>query len=299
MRDIAEMTVAQIEVTNACHLRCANCTRHVGHHKKPYFMNLKYIEKAIDSLEGFPGRIGMMGGEPAMHPQFLEIIKIYEKKIPRRKRQIWTAGHKWNEFKDEIERVFDKDLINYNDHTAPGKHQPLLVSIDEVLENKDLVHELIDNCWVQEQWSASITPRGGFFCEVAASLDQLMDGPGGCPIEKNWWKKPLEDFQNQINSYCKKCSAALPLPSESDGYGGRTGPTVDIISEGNYQLLKDKSLKIEKGNYKIYNKKITDKEIIKNSFGWAPSKYRGFISHSEEMSSEHRLISKSEKIKAR
>ena len=75
-------------------------------------MNLKYIEKAIDSLEGFPGRIGMMGGEPAMHPQFLEIIKIYEKKIPRRKRQIWTAGHKWNEFKDEIERVFDKDLIN-------------------------------------------------------------------------------------------------------------------------------------------------------------------------------------------
>ena len=173
------------------------------------------------------------------------------------------------------------------------------MSIDEVLENKDLVHELIDNCWVQEQWSASITPRGGFFCEVAASLDQLMDGPGGCPIEKNWWKKPLEDFQNQINSYCKKCSAALPLPSESDGYGGRTGPTVDIISEGNYQLLKDKSLKIEKGNYKIYNKKITDKEIIKNSFGWAPSKYRGFISHSEEMSSEHRLISKSEKIKAR
>ena len=57
-------------------------------------------------------------------------------------------------------------------------------------------------------------------------------------------------------------------------------------------------VEIEK-NYKIYNKKITDKEIIKNSFGWAPSKYRGFISHSEEMSREHRLISKSEKIKAR
>ena len=47
MRLLREMTVIQIEVTNACSLKCANCTRHVGHHRKP-FMELDYIEKAID-----------------------------------------------------------------------------------------------------------------------------------------------------------------------------------------------------------------------------------------------------------
>ena len=36
-----------------------------------------------------------------------------------------------------------------------------------------------------EQWSASITPKGAFR-EVAASLDYLLDGPGGYPIEKGW-----------------------------------------------------------------------------------------------------------------
>ena len=61
MRPLREMTVIQIEVTNACSLKCANCTRHVGHHRKPFFMDLDFIEKAIDSLEGFEGRIGMMG----------------------------------------------------------------------------------------------------------------------------------------------------------------------------------------------------------------------------------------------
>ena len=76
-------------------------------------------------MEGFPGRIGMMGGEPALHPKFREIVDMYEKKIPRRQRQIWTAGHKWDEYKDLINSVFDPDLISYNDHTAPGKHQPL------------------------------------------------------------------------------------------------------------------------------------------------------------------------------
>ena len=52
------------------------------------------------------------------------------------------------------------------------------------MENKEIADELISNCWVQEQWSASITPKGGFFCEVAGSLDHLMNGPGGVKIEK-------------------------------------------------------------------------------------------------------------------
>ena len=26
------------------------------------------------------------------------------------------------------------------------------------------------------------------FCEVAASLDYLFDGPGGYSLEKGWWK---------------------------------------------------------------------------------------------------------------
>ena len=296
MRNISEMTVIQIEVTNTCHLRCANCTRHLGHHKKPFFMSLNFLEKAIESLEGFPGRIGMMGGEPALHPKFKEIVAIFEKKIPRRKRQIWTAGHKWDEYKELINKAFDPDMISYNDHTAPGKHQPLLVGIDEVVEDKELVNELIDNCWVQEQWSASITPKGGFFCEVAASLDHLTDGPGGVPIEKDWWKKSLEDFQYQIKNNCYKCSACLPLPSESDGFGGRTGPTVDTMSKKNYDLLKDKSLKIQKGHVKILDKKFSNEEIIQNSFEWAPSNYRSFISHSPEQSKDHALLDKSQKI---
>ena len=58
MRPLREMTVIQIEITNACSLKCANCTRHVGHHRKPFFMELDYIEKAIDSLEGFEVTLG-------------------------------------------------------------------------------------------------------------------------------------------------------------------------------------------------------------------------------------------------
>ena len=44
------------------------------------------------------------------------------------------------------------------------KTPPLLVSIDEVVEDKKLMWEMIDNCWIQSQWSA-IT-LGRFFVKL-------------------------------------------------------------------------------------------------------------------------------------
>jgi len=281
MRPLSEMDVIQIEVTNACYLKCANCTRHVGHHRKPFFMKLDFIEKAIDSLEGFTGSIGLMGGEPTLHPQFDEICKLYQKKIPRKRREFWTSGFKWREKKDIILETFDKNKITYNEHSTPGgKHAPLLVSIDEVVEDKKLMWQMIDNCWVQSQWAASITPKGGFFCEVAASQDYLFDGPGGYEIKKGWWNKNPEDFQDQVKRYCVNCSAALPLKQDSDGFGGRKGPAFDTVSKRNLEkLLKAKSPKAEAGHYKLFDKKFTEEELLNNLKDWNPSHWRPFVAH--------------------
>ena len=285
MRPLSEMTIIQIEVTNACWLKCSNCTRHVGHHKNPFFMELDYIEKAIDSLEGFEGNIGIMGGEPTLHPKFYEICKLVQKKIPRRKREFWTSGFQWARKKDIILETWDKDRIAYNEHSTPGgKHTPLLVSIDEVVEDKKLMWQMIDNCWIQSQWSASITPKGGFFCEVAASLDYLLDGPGGYEIEKGWWRKNPKQFKDQVDRYCVNCSGALPLPAESDGYGGRPNKenvnNYDTISKGMLEKLKAvKSHKVQAGHYKVFDKKYTTKDLEKYSENWEPSKFKPFVTH--------------------
>ena len=73
MKAIRDMWLIQIEITNSCFLECPNCTRFIGHNEKPFFMDLQMVEKAIDSLEGFPGSIGIMGGEATLHPKFFEI----------------------------------------------------------------------------------------------------------------------------------------------------------------------------------------------------------------------------------
>ena len=281
MRPIADNTVIQIEITNACHLACQGCTRHVGHHRKPFFMELVTVRNAIESLDGWDGRIGLMGGEPTLHPKFARVCELYQELIPdRRRREFWTAGFKWGVYTDLIHETFDKDLIHYNDHVAyDGMHKPLLIALDDVIDDPVLKQELLDNCPYQTHWSASITPKGAFFCEIAASLDWLFDGPGGWPIEPGWWKRLVPEFADQIAEYCGKCSGAIPMQAHSDGRGGRDGPTIDHISPSNVERLRASgSPKVQKGHYKLFEGKITRADIAAHAHK-NPRAYRSFEAH--------------------
>ncbi len=73
-------------------------------------------------------------------------------------------------------------------------------------------YPLRDACWVQNKWSASITPKGCFFVKLQGALDMLFDGPGGWLIEKDWWKRKPEDFGDQLH-WCELCGIALNTKS--------------------------------------------------------------------------------------
>ncbi len=284
MRPISENTVIQIDVTNVCFLACQGCTRHVGHHRKPYFMDLETVRKAIASLEGCPSRVGIMGGEPAMHPQFLEILAMLREMVPdKSRREYWTAGWKWHEYKDAVLETFLPERIAYNSHEQlTGKHKPLLVSIEETVEDPELRRLLIENCPYQSHWSASITPKGCFPCEVAGSLDWLFDGPGGWPIEPGWWKRGVDTYGWMVDTLCQKCSGAIPMESRSDGRGGRDGPTVDVVSPGNLLRLREvRSPKVQRGHIEVQERPFTLDEI-RAAAHLNPREFRDFVAHKPE-----------------
>lgn len=275
MIPIYRMPAIHIEVTNGCSLQCSQCTRFVGHHRKPFFMDLEMVKKAAKSLNGYSGQIGIMGGEPTLHPQFKEICELIQKHIPnRRQRSLWTNGLRWKEYKEIIEQTFDSDHIIYNDHKDKevGYHQPLLAAAEELLDDRELMWRLIGNCWVQWRWSASITPRGGFFCEVAAAQDHLFNGPGGYLIKPGWWDKNPNEFMDQVKRYCPRCSGAIPMERVS------SHAEYDLISQGNAERLKNcGSPKFLQGKYKIFSKKLTEKDIEKTvKGGWTPWSHRPY-----------------------
>ncbi len=237
MKSPAEQNIIQIDLTNACTHSCSNCTRFCGHYKKNFFVDYDHFKKAVDSLQNYPNMVGIMGGEPTIHPKFEKLIQYYAEKIPKGgseahrvykpindfaqyiidymnklngKRALFSSlGKGYYKNFEIIQNTFDYQCIN--DHKNPGLHQSLMINRKEMGIPDDEWFELRDNCWIQNLWSSSITPKGAFFCEVAGALDMLFDGPGGWKIEKNWWQRTPDEFKDQLH-WCELCGAALQTP---------------------------------------------------------------------------------------
>lgn len=287
MRSPAAMSTIQVELTSACVLKCSNCTRFCGTHKVPFFLEEAEFRAAIDSLAEYATQphaiVGFMGGEPLLHPKFAEFCEYAITKIPREKLGLWSTfpgGDKYAErYREIICKTFGNILLN--DHSRDDiLHAPVLMASEEYFrkpcpdcsgsgnylgQNFDGVQpcpacigkgyttddlalfQAVDHCWIQESWSAAINPKGAWFCEVAAALSDLFDGPEGWKVEPGWWKRTPKDFAAQMDWACRKCGAALPIERVRTSQDPK-----DDVSEGNLERLKAvKSRKVARGEYEV------------------------------------------------
>lgn len=293
MKSPKDQRIIQIDITNACQHSCSNCTRFCGHHKKPFFMSFETFKRAVDSLDGYIGTIGMMGGEPTLHPEFEKFATYLGEHVSQKKTVnnfiypqkhfmramhnqelenaiaydystgtretvigagLWSAmvGSYMKHY-EIIQDTFRMQAVN--DHANLSYHSPILISRHDLGIPDEKWIPMRDNCWMQNFWSATVTPKGAFFCEVAGALDMLLDGPGGWPIEPGWWKRKPEDFEDQLH-WCEICGLAL------DTFSRDAREEIDDMSESWYERLKDRgSQKIKDGRYnvvEIENGKITE-----------------------------------------
>jgi len=305
------MRIIEIDITNACDKRCSNCTRLCGHQKKPFFMDFETFKRAVDSLDGYQGIRSIMGGEPTLHPEFERFARYLGSKFPEREnpyiypqRDFIKQVHRveldnFQMINDGVERIdvvgpgmFSNMGASYkkhyevisdvmpfqglNDHLNPIYHQSSLITRKELGIPDDEWIKMRDNCWIQNEWSAGITPKGAFFCEIAGVLDMLLDGPGGWEIEPGWWKRTPEEFGDQLH-WCELCGFACHTFTRD------SAEEVDDISPEWYERLqKLDSPKLKSGRFnivKIENGKIAEESKAENKFFSAAMPY---IEHYED-----------------
>lgn len=236
----------QVDITNACGRACSNCTRLVGH-APTFHMSLEQFTEAMEAAKDFPTDsppsrasklklVGIMGGEPLLHPQFPQLLSVMQEAIPDKgHRGLWT-GLNWQRSKHAklIGEVFDEPLIHNNRHDQrESRHSPVLVAMKDVISDPTERAAVIDQCWLQQMWCGTITPKGHFFCEVAGALDWVFEGPGGLPVEPSCWRRPLAEFREQIDRWCQQCG--IPLNLE----GRKAREQKDDISPSNLKALEE------------------------------------------------------------
>ncbi len=277
MKSPKDMKIIQIDITNACPHTCSNCTRFCGHHEKTFFMDFADFKQAVDSLEDYEGIVGVIGGEPTLHPEFEKFCDyIREKRLtekvlairePVEDMQTYILNHMWhknakaglwsslvNSYYKNFEAIndtFKTQLLN--DHNNTCMHQALLMPRKELGIGDEEWLKKRDACWIQNTWSATITPKGAFFCEVAGSLDMLFHGPGGWKVEPGWWKREPKDFEDQLH-WCEMCSGCLDVPQRI------SNDKRDDVTPGIYKKLKSiNSPKVKRDLCIVHDPKDYDK----------------------------------------
>jgi len=249
MRPILDMDSIAVLLTNQCINRCSNCTQLCGHQAKPDFLTFEQFKEAVDSMESCPRvMFGFHGGEPLLHPEFAEFCEYAKLKLPKDRLGLWTCFPKGKEnYRELIADTFGHVFLN--DHTREDiLHGPVLVASEELPIAEWYRWQLIDKCWIQNAWSASINSNGAFFCEVAASLSLLFNLGKGWKVDNKWWTRTPKDYVEQMETFCPLCSCAMPL-KKRESIDGR-----DDISPKMYERLKEiGSPKIKQGNCIVHD----------------------------------------------
>ena len=282
--------VVQIDITSVCKKHCIYCTRHLGHVSMPnrYTMTLEDVERALDSLEGWPNVVGIMGGEPLLHPQFKEIVALAEKRIPKPRLQLWTSGlpnTTWENPRKVPDIADHFGHIHYNPHDATQlsvcRHQPLTIAIDEAVPDKGIMWKLINDCWLPRLWAPSIVAAGAYFCEVAGPLDAILyGGRHAWKVEPGWWKRPPEAFQEQVSKLCPHCGMCLPMERQHlvDNQEKFTPKLAKAFGEAGAIRLSEKSISIFDGQF-------TNSQIVEAARNWYPTNYRDDLKADETLPS--------------
>lgn len=200
-----------IDITTVCKHSCAHCTR-ATRHTKTCNIDQSYFATVLRKLKDqkWPGVVGLIGGEPTEHKNFVNFCHLLHYYFPRYKCALFTSGgKKYEQYEDTIDMTFCN--INYNDHSVPSYHQPLLLAGEDIIPNKKKREKYINRCWLQHQWCPCINENGGYFCEVAAVIDRFLGGNNGYNIKTKWWMRTPEQFKEQRDKLCKYCG--IPYPS--------------------------------------------------------------------------------------
>lgn len=229
--------VMQIHLNRACDLGCSNCTQGSQFGGSPNFISLQNFELALQSMEGYFGLIGIFGGNPALHPQFEDICTILRNYFPKEKCGIWCNHPRGNGA--VMRKTFNPSMSNLNVHLKyeafheflkdwpeshpfgldkDSRHSPVHGNMSKFVPEESERWKLISNCDINRHWSAMLCQFRGelraFFCEIAGSQAILNqhnpDYPDtGMPVTKGWWRKPMEDFADQVEFHCHRCLVPL------------------------------------------------------------------------------------------
>ncbi len=196
----------EIDITYRCNLNCCNCNRSVRQAPEAIDISLLQIEAFVfESIERkiMWKRIRVLGGEPTLHPQFIQIIDTLEKYTSSNKEceiQVVTNGYgeKVNSMLDQLPKHIWVENSNKKGSWQPDFAPFNMAPCDNPLfKNSDYAN----GCAIMEECGMGLTPMGYYPCAVAGGIDRIA----GIKLGYSHIPDCKDDMSAILKEMCQYC----------------------------------------------------------------------------------------------
>lgn len=180
-----------LNILNHCNLRCKGCD-HFACIAEPYLVSYEAIEKEIirisEITKGHITKIGIMGGEPLLHPELLKILACVRAYFPNTILRLTSNGILMNQQKQEFWDVCRENKIVLVVTKYPLKTD--YKKMEEIARKNNVQFEYYQGTGgdaIKTSCKKTINPKGDnnpvesfYKCDVANYGNFLMEGKMYC-----------------------------------------------------------------------------------------------------------------------
>lgn len=196
----------EIDITYLCNLHCLNCNRSVRQARQAMHMPLEQVRAFVDEsiTRGKRWRrIRVLGGEPTLHPQFLEVVhelRRYRDWHPGCTVEVVTNGY-GEHVRGELQRL-PRDIWVENSRKL-GPLQPSFGPFNLApLDDPAYRHADYSNgCAIMRDCGMGLTPLGYYPCAVAGGIDRITRNGLGRP----GLPEDADGMEDALRQLCRLC----------------------------------------------------------------------------------------------
>jgi len=190
----------EFHLADHCNLNCVGCT-HFSNISQQNFVDARMLENRFDRLNkliGYIYDIRILGGEPLLHPDIIDILKITRKKFPFSKIELYTNGLLLDKMSKDFFITCKQNKIG------------IYVSKYHVIENKiNKIKDLLSSYKVKYcispaiiNFSANLSPNGNLDKNLIFKNCKEKD----CTIlkEDKIYLCPISAYIDKYNKYFNK-----------------------------------------------------------------------------------------------
>jgi hypothetical protein len=215
-----------LDITYDCNVKCIDCSRFCRQAPCKDAMTVGQVRKFINESNKLKmewDEIRLLGGEPTVHPKFLEIVDVlrnYRNRYhPRTKLMVFTHGA--SKLTLDILSKLPSDILVLNT-SKKSNFNPFFSHVNIAPCDIGIVPDPIRGCWLMNCVDLGLTPYGYYTCTSGACIDRVLGfdiGSKTLPQDKLEWQREI---------LCKYCGYYLD---------GTTQPLGDEVTKNRASVV--------------------------------------------------------------